>query len=283
MIIDLRVRPPYREFLNMPIFSNPAHVNGWTDRLSLTPSPSGEAKSMPLFLEELEEAGITYAVIAGRQGTATAKVPNDDIVSLLDQYPNRFIGAAGINSTDADKAIEEIDRVIINGPLTTVHMEPGLMQTPKYADDKSIYPIYEYCSNHKIPILITASGCNGPDLSYGNPAIFDRICAAFPNATFVIIHGGYPSITEMLFAAFKRPNMYICPTMFMFNMPGIDDYVKAANTFLKDRFMFGSAYPYAPHKGAVEAFCKLPFKPELLQKFLWKNAAKALNLEVHLK
>ncbi len=283
MIIDLRVRPPYREFLDMPVFSNPQFTTDWANRLSLAPAPSCLEKSMPLFLDELETAGITYSVIAGRQGSATAKVPNDDIVSLMEEYPNKFIGAAGIDPTDPTKALAEIERTVVNGPLTAVHMEPGLMKTPLYADDKSIYPIYEYCANHGVPILITASGCNGPDVSYGNPAIFDRICAAFPTATFVVVHGGYPSTTETLFVAFKRPNMYLCPTMFMFNMPGVEDYVQAANTFMQDRFMFGSAYPFTAHKDAVETFCKLPFKPELLSKFLWKNAAKALKFEVQLK
>jgi len=283
MIIDLRVRPPYKGFLDMPVFVNTAKTTAWTGRLSMTPAPSILARSVPMLMEEMESAGVTYAVLAGRQGCAAGKVPNDDLISCINEYPNKFIGAAGIDPTDTAKALAEIERTVVNGILTTIHMEPGLLETPMYADDKAIYPIYEYCAKHGIPILITASGCNGPDVSYGNPAIFDKICAAFPTATFVIIHGGYPSVTETLFVAFKRPNMYICPTMFMFNMPGIDDYVKAANTFLQDRFMFGSAYPFASHKQGVEAFCKLPFKPELLSKFLWKNAAKALNLEVHLK
>jgi len=285
MIIDLRVRPPYRGFLDLHLFRNPEKIASWSGKLGMIPPPSSKECSMPMLLQEMEAAGVTYSVTPGRQANALMGrgVPNDDISALLKEYPNKFIGAAGIDPTDSAKAIEEIERTVVNGPLTAIHMEPGKLETPLYSDDKCIYPVYEYCAKHGIPILITSSGCNGPDLSYSNPVIFDKIAGAFPTATFIIVHGGYPWVTETLFVAFKRPNIYICPSMFMFNLPGVQEYVMAANTFLKDRFLFASAYPFVPFKEGVEAFCNLPFNPALLSNFLWKNAAKALKLDILLK
>ena len=71
--------------------------------------------------------------------------------------------------------------------------------------------------------------------------------------TVINTHGGYPWVTEILFVAFKRPNLYLCPDMYMYNMPGVSDYVMAANTFLSERFLFGTAYRSSLPRG-VEQF-----------------------------
>ena len=123
-------------------------------------------------------------------------------------------------------------------------------------------------------------GGNGPDLSHSDPVIIDRVCGDFPNLTVINTHGGYPWVQQILFVAFKRPNLYLCPDMYMFNVPGVNDYVAAANTFMRDRMVFGTAYPFIGFKDGVEQFCALPFKPEVLPGLLYKNAARALKLNI---
>ena len=80
--------------------------------------------------------------------------------------------------------------------------------------------------------------------------------------------------------ALKRPNLYLCPDMYMYNMPGVSDYVMAANTFLSERFLFGTAYPFIGFREGVEQFKALPFKPEVLPNLLYRNAIKALKLDI---
>ena len=98
--------------------------------------------------------------------------------------------------------------------------------------------------------------------------------------TVINTRGGYPWVTEILFVAFKRPNLYLCPDMYMYNMPGVSDYVMAANTFLSERFLFGTAYPFIGFREGVEQFKALPFKPEVLPNLLYRNAIKALKLDI---
>ena len=54
----------------------------------------------------------------------------------------------------------------------------------------------------------------------------------------------------------------------------------AANTFLQDRFVFGTAYPFIGFREGVEGFKALPFKPEVLPKLLYQNAIRALKLDI---
>ena len=74
-------------------------------------------------------------------------------------------------------------------------------------------------------------------------------------------------------------NIYLCPDMYLFNCSGAADYIMAANNFMQDRFLFGTAYPLMPIVDCVSHFKGL-FKPEVLPKLLYKNAAKLLDIEL---
>jgi predicted TIM-barrel fold metal-dependent hydrolase len=62
-------------------------------------------------------------------------------------------------------------------------------------------------------------------------------------------------------------------------MPGTTEWVQAANSYLQDRMLFGTAYPYQGVKQMVDSYLKLPYRPEVLEKVMYKNAARLLGLE----
>ncbi len=159
-------------------------------------------------------------------------------------------------------------------------MEPGCGEIPMYVDDARLYPVYRYCMERGIPMFLMGGGGNGPDLSFSNPEHIDRVCRDFPHLTVVNMHGSYPWVPQVLFSCMCRPNMYLAPDMYMYNMPAVQDYVTAANGFLKDRFLFGSGYPYIPLKQAVELFLAMPFRQEALPNILYGNMARVLGLKL---
>ena len=61
--------------------------------------------------------------------------------------------------------------------------------------------------------------------------------------------------------------------MYLFNCSGAADYIMAANNFMQDRFLYGSAYPLMPIVDCVSRF-KALFRDEALPNPLHKNAAK---------
>ena len=283
MIIDFRLRPPARGFLNLSLFRDVQRSARMSRCFGMDQAPSTTQRSPELLLQEMDAAGIDCGVVPGRRAHAfLGNVSNEDICAILQDYPNRFIGVAGIDPSDKYKAVDEIDRFVVNGPLKGVGIEPGLLPVPMYPNDRRIYPIYEKCEAEGIPLLLMAGGGNGPDAGYSAPMIIDQIAADFPKLTIINTHGGYPWVTEILFVAYRRPNVYICPDMYLFNQPGWQDYVTAANFALQDRFLFGTAYPFIPLEAGVEHFKKLPFKPEVLPKVLYQNAVRALKLDIPL-
>ncbi|MDA8227672.1 MAG: amidohydrolase family protein [Desulfitobacterium hafniense] len=281
MIIDFRLRPPYGSYLQTIMYRDPDFCeNNFSNKMGMYQAQSVKKHSLELMLQEMNEAGITKAVIPGRKANPRMGVVNNkDIVELVEKYPDRFIGFPGIDPSDTDQAINEIEKLVIKGSCTGIVMEPGVLFEPMYSDDKRIYPIYEKCQELNIPVILMNGGNAGPDVSYSMPIAVDHIAVAFPKLKLIISHGGWPWVTEMLHVAWRRTNVFVSPDMYMVNVPGWQDYVTAANYILKDRFLFGTSYPFIPLKDGVEYFRKCGVKEELLPDLMYNNAAKLLGLE----
>ena len=67
--------------------------------------------------------------------------------------------------------------------------------------------------------------------------------------------------------------------MYLMNNSGAQDYVAAANTWLRDRFLFGSAYPLMPIGESLAIFKSL-FREDVLPRLLWKNASELFNIQL---
>lgn len=279
MIIDFRLRPPFGDFLNC-IMYNTERSAKVASNMGMVQPPSVANKSMELMFGEMERAGITKGVVPGRKANPKmGNVSNSDIEELLNKYPDKFVGFAGIDPTNWEEALEEIEKTVISGPFKGIVLEPGVLTVPMYANDRRMYPVYNKCAKLGVPVILMTGGNAGPDISYTMPVAVDQVAADFPALKLIISHGGWPWVTEILHVAFRRPNIYISPDMYLVNMPGVQDYVTAANYFLQDRFLFATSYPFIPLEEGVIYFKQLSFKIEVIDKLLYKNAAKLLELE----
>ena len=97
MIIDFRMRPPARGFLNIGVYDNVARTAKLTECFSLKQAPSVTQKSPELMLQEMDEAGVTMGIAPGRNGHFRYNVTNDEVVEMVRHFGGRFAGIAGIN------------------------------------------------------------------------------------------------------------------------------------------------------------------------------------------
>ena len=79
-------------------------------------------KSPELMLQEMDAAGVTMGVIPGRNGHFKGTIANDDIIKLLDDFPGRFVGTAGLNASKKEEALEEMDRILDQGHMESLKM-----------------------------------------------------------------------------------------------------------------------------------------------------------------
>ena len=278
-VIDFRIRPPYKGFLDTLMYSEPERRDRFTHQLGLTPSHAAIGKSCDLLIKEMDDAGISMGVVVGRKSGFLGSVSNDDVMGFVKAYPGRFVAVASVDISNRKVAVKEIDEAVGVG-FKAINIEPGAQAVPMATDDRRLYPIYAHCEDKSIPVMILAGGNAGSDIESTVPVALDRVVSDFPKMKVVAAHGGWPWVHQVLHIAFRRPNLYLSPDMYFVNMPGMDDYLKAADGFLAERFIYGSSFPLCPAKGCLDFFNTLPMKPENRERVLFRNALEFLNMPV---
>ena len=276
MIIDYRLRPPYEGYVETQMYEQ-RWVKEVFDVIHLD-NPDGpesaRKKSMPLLIEEMDEAGITIGVTQGRFRPGT-EIPNEALNRLVQEYPGRFVALGSVNVLDvaaAQKHIEEVVRYKFPGialDLSVLGMN---------VDDRRMYPIYELVAAAKLSVTITLSMLGAKEVSLVRPEGIDRAARDFPSVIFVSAHGSFPYVLEIIGVAMKRRNVWLSPDMYMTHFPGRMHYVEAANGYLRDRMLFGTAYPYTPLKETLDKFLQLPLEREVQELMLYRNAQRLLHL-----
>jgi predicted TIM-barrel fold metal-dependent hydrolase len=87
-------------------------------------------------------------------------------------------------------------------------------------------------------------------------------------------------VHQALAVAYDCANVCLSPDMYLNvpNMPGNLEYVRAANYYLKERLIFGTAYPARPMVESIQHFHMLPFDEEVKPYVLGRNAARIFGL-----
>jgi len=284
MIIDFRVQPPYKSFLNIhffrsrprgedPIAGNPFSKGRWE-------IPSFDRRSVDLFVKEMDQAGIDVAVVMGqRTGERGGSVENDDVAELVRRYPGRFVGFAGVDPMDPE-AGDELQRGIQDLGCRGVAVTPGWSAPPLYDDDAQVYPVYQACLDLNVPVVITSSHYIGADMTYSMPTHIQKVALDFPELTIIVGHGCWPWTTQACAVAMRCRNVYLMPEIYLHppDMPGAEDYVRAANSFLSQRMLYSSCYPTLTLQQAMEQFGMLPIRPGSRENMLGRNGARILGL-----
>jgi predicted TIM-barrel fold metal-dependent hydrolase len=204
-------------------------------------------------------------------------IENEEIYQIVKKFPDNLIGFGTVDASDGHQALDDLDLCVGEYGFKAIVIEPGTQRAPMYADDQRLYPVYSKCAQMGVPLFLLVGGNAGPDMSYSNPVYVERVAIDLPELKIVVLHGAWPWVTHILHVAFRRPNIYISPDMYV-SFPGSDQHIQAANTFLADRLLYGTSYPFAPIVGYFEKFIKLGIRADCLDKILYENARALLNL-----
>ena len=282
MIIDMRLRPPWKSIPSLAVYNFPP--DGYAPEIKGAERPrSATERSMDLLFQEMDEAGIRCGVVMGRLADEQyGTIANEDIYELVDAYPNRFVGFPGVDSVRPRESLDELRQVAQHPKMPGVHLEPMGAAPARAADDRVYYPLYAEAERLGVIVAISGGGLMGPDFSYVDPIAIQRVARDFPGLTLIMCHGGWPWVHQAIAIAYSCPNVYVSPDMYMIypEMPGGLEYVRAANLLLEDRIVFGTAYPTRPLPESVKDFHRLPFRDDHVKyKVLYATAARLLGLE----
>ena len=255
-------------------------------------------------IKEMDEAGIDKTVILGLdyeylfKGKISYKEYNDYVANLLKEYPDRFIGFAGIDPRRGKEAIQELDRCVQDLGFKGVKLWP---LTGFYPDDLKFYPFYERVEELGAVILChTGAGPAKTYLKYCRPAYVDTVAVDFPNIKIYMAHIGSPWASEAITVATKNPNVYFDisawePVFKLAPIALIQTLVEAKISYGIDKILFGTDWPLFSSmvslKEWVEGIKKLKLPPPMKMlfpdfefteedknKILGENAKKLLGL-----
>jgi predicted TIM-barrel fold metal-dependent hydrolase len=243
---------------------------------------------MEMLLQEMDEAGIEWGVIMGRQSAEpSGSIPNDELVDCTSNYPNRFVAWAGIDlSKSMDWCLAEIRRCVTMSGIKGISIEPTVSRDPtlRRPDERRLYPIYEECARLEVPINVTLSGVLQPqpnrpyEDSYPIPLY--RVAKDFPKLQIHVAHGAWPWVMEMIGVAFVCPNIWLSADEYLVQqIPGAREYFKAANSYFSDRTVFGSSYPSRPVSEMVEAYLAWDWVDGVIAKVMRHNALRLMRME----
>lgn len=277
-IIDCRVRVPYGKFLEAGFYADiPKRVKVADSKYNMHLPQSVFEGSMEQLIKEMDELGIVKAIVPARNAFG---IPNSEMEKLLEDYPGRFITFAQVSPLDGQKALDEIQRYVVEGKCTGVVVEPGYgPNNEKMAvNDERMYPIYEMCEKNDIPMMIGFGGMLHPSLKLFQPVDIDQVALDFPDLRLLCAHGGWPYAQEMMWIALVRKNVWLMPDLYVYGTPGMQDYAMGANTVCKEKIIWGSAYPIVSQKESLEQYLNCGIKEEFLDNVLYKNALRFLKM-----
>jgi predicted TIM-barrel fold metal-dependent hydrolase len=237
--------------------------------------------------QEFIDLDVKAFLIAWDSETVTGFPPvsNDYVVKVANDFPNAFLGAwAMIDPWKGESAVRELDRCVKE--LGMIGLKFQATAQAFFPNDRRFYPLYEKCQELKVMVSFHTGmtglgaglpGGGGYRLKYTQPIYLDDVAADFPDLTIIAIHPSWPWQDEMIAILLHKVNVYNdlsgwAPKYFP------DSLKKEINGRLQDKFLFGSDYPEISVKRWLEEFENGGYKPDVIEKVLYKNAQRIFNL-----
>ncbi len=148
------------------------------------------------------------------------------------------------------------------------------------------YPLYEVLEGLGVPAIFHTGqtgigaglpGGRGIKLALSDPLVLDEVAADFPDLTFILAHAGMPWYENTIAMATHKSNVFVdlsgwSPKYFPAGL------IRAASTYLRQKFLFGSDFPVITPERWLRDFEGLEISDEARPLILKENAARLLRL-----
>jgi len=253
----------------------------YIERISPAVREHGDRLSDVRFAAELLRAeGVEHAVMLPEHCPATSgMVRTETVIELCAESDGFFLPFACVNPNTDPAPARLLQSWLASAPIRGLKLYPSYQFF--YPDDRRLYPVYEVCQEHRIPVLfhVGTSILPGTRLRYCDPLRLDDVAVDFPDLPIVMAHGGrgfwYEACATL---ATVHANVYIdvaglVPGRLLEHFPRLQR--------LADKFVFGSDWPAMPKTVShnVRAIAALGLAPDALDRILYRNAARLLGLD----
>lgn len=228
-------------------------------------------------------AAVVFTVDASA-GTGHPALSSEEIADAAAQHPDVLIPFGSVDPHGGKSSVARARRLVRDHGVRGFKFHPSLQRFEP--NDGAFYPLYEEICDLGVPALFHTGqtgigaglpGGRGIKLRYSNPMLLDDVAADFPDLTVVLAHPSVPWQDEAISIATHKANVYIdlsgwSPKYFP------PQLVRAANTVLRRKVLFGSDYPVITPDRWLEDFAALDISDDVRPLILKDNAAVVLGL-----
>ena len=247
-------------------------------------------------------------------GTSWARKTNNELALLVKKHPDRFIGLACVAPQNPGEAADEVERSATELGLKGIILHSHARE--EYLDDKKYWVIFERAAQLDMPVYIHPAlpstlilpgystygfDLAGPVLGFAADValhsmrlIFSGLFDRYPELNVILGHlgEGLPFWLDRIdlisvrdwkrskIKIEKKPSEYIKKnfTILTSGMHFLPAFMCAYMSLGADRIAFGTDYPYAGFKKAVDFVKEAPISEADKEKIFYSNTAKLFKM-----
>lgn len=280
LFIDIHVHPAFFE----PINQNGCKTDYRHSVLGIY--KNGLAPLEHVF-NQMRCAGLDRLTLLPQDYTSThggVVVSNDEIRTLVDMAPDKFIGFASVDPF-SNNACEELERAFVDLELKGLKLHPSKQFF--YPSDRGLDPIYDICEKYNKPIIFH-SGLSWEPYAlakYSRPIEFEELACKRPKLRICLAHFGWPWVQETAMLMVKYRNVYADTGVLYFDNARefykriftVDIPTTWIDRSLRHQIMFGSNNPRFEQIRMAKAIEELGFRESTIELIKGKNAVEFIG------
>lgn len=228
----------------------------------------------------LDIRSIGALVMAPRGDIRLTREQNDFVLELSRKTKGRFYAVCSVHPSDGQNALDEIDRVAMQG-AKCLKLHPNTQNFD--VADPDVEKVVRKAAEKGLPLLFDAYS----PFDANQPGKFIMLAMNVPDARIILAHAHGAHFLDLIvydilarYPWWKR-NVWVDISAIgplLSGSPFAEQFRWVMRKVGVDRLLFGSDYPMDKPREAVEAIVKLGFEPQELHRIFFQNASELLGL-----
>jgi predicted TIM-barrel fold metal-dependent hydrolase len=205
-----------------------------------------------------QSASVDRTIVLGfRSRYLRTEIPNRYIADYVRRYPQKLIGFAGIDPTEAN-ACAELRSARQDLDLRGVVLSPANQDF--HPSDTRAMNVYALAEELGMPVLFHPGSpfTEQSKMEFGRPHLLDEVARTFPRLRMIVAQLGQPFVDEAMGLLAKHVNV-LADISGLLRRPwqAYNTLVGAHQSGVIDKLLFGSDFPYANPTECIESLYSL--------------------------
>lgn len=281
MFIDINVHPAFFEIVNQ----DKKRENLRHEVLNI--HHNGTA-SLDHIFNQMACAGLDKLALMPEDYSSTEDcivVTNEEIKTIVDAAPDRFIGFASVDP-GTSTFLSETERAFTDLSLQGLALYPARQYF--YPNDPKFDALYTLCEAYDKPIMFQGGFSYEPRTlsKYSHPLHFEEVAIKHPKLRFCLSGFAWPWVRETAMLLLKYPNTYADTSVLFFDSAReffLQTFTKDIpatwiDRSLRHQVMFGSNNPRFEQIRMAQSLSSLDYRESTLDLIRGENARCFLNI-----